>query len=111
LHSALRFDLFCNDLEHKHICDTSSKENPVVGPIRYDNYADKDEESEKNIKSPNDPVFFFAHQSPLETSRFEFHKNRYSTVKDTSFIYMLNTRRNVAFHEVEEYFETEENYF
>lgn len=45
----------------------------------------------------------------METSRYEFHKSRLSEIAENSYIYMLDTKTNVAFNEVEEYFEPQES--
>lgn len=80
LHQLLAVDLFCEDSENIHQCDGESK---AVGPI-------KDQEASSK------QVFYFTNQQPLATERYEFHKNKNSSIADSSFIYMLQEMKDLS---------------
>jgi len=62
MHKISRFDLLCSEEENFHLCD--DEDSRAVGPIKA-----------LDTNSHLDPVFFFANNAPLETSRYEFHKS------------------------------------
>lgn len=98
LHRALRVDLLCKEVHHRHVCDRGESSN--VGPI-LTNPGEK--------KNASQPIFFFAHHEPLNVERFEVHKSKSSPVADSSFIYMLETKENLEVTKLEDYF-TEQTY-
>ena len=76
-----------------HACD--DEEASVVGPVKLDPTSNK----------KSQPVFFFANQAPLETERYEFHKNHESKVSNSSFIYMLYEIEDVSLDMIANYLE------
>lgn len=85
----LRPDLFCQNQENAHLCDTDK----VVGPIMTSN----------THHDPNDPLFFFTNREPISHDSYEFHKSRTSPVVNNSHIYMLFTQQNVDITQLGEY--------
>ena len=91
----MRVDLFCEEDENVHQCDGESK---ALGPIKLNpNSTDKSQD-----------VFYFTSKMPLLTERYEFHKNKNSPVSDSSFIYMLQERRNLEINQLEPFLEQDE---
>jgi len=78
-----------------HACD--DEDSRAVGPIKLDPTSD----------SKTQPVFFFANQAPLETERYEFHRNHKSKVANSSFIYMLYELEDISLDMLKNYLEKE----
>ena len=83
------------DEANQYACD--GEYSSVVGPIKYD----------KESNDKQQPVFFFSNEQPLETDKYEFHKNRKSLVANSSYVYMLYELDNIDVGIIEDYLATD----
>lgn len=81
----------CGKHEFMHNCEEETSR--VIGPIKKDR--------RKSIHEQ--PIFYFAYDSPLQTDAIDFHRNKSSEIAYSSFVYMLEPRKHLTIREIEDY--------